>query len=134
MEPGQQRRHVRHDDLLGCEPARTLRCAAAVGPPAAAAGEGLVLQEALGLEALDVGAEDRGVEVQLPVGDHEAVPLAEELAPDHGVFGDVPDGSGEGGHPDGFIPGGVQAGALFQQIVGAGCRRVLGEGGLDLFD
>ena len=64
--------------------------------------------------------------MELPVGDHKPVALAEDGAAEGGVFRDEADGGGGGGVSEGFEPEAVEEGTGFGEVVdvweGVGCR------------
>lgn len=96
---------------------RTHGVSASKGPPVVALRQGRLLQETLVIKRIRRLTKDAPVKVQLAERYHEPVAFAQDFASDDGVFGDEAYGGCVGGHADGFIPHGVELGALIVQML-----------------
>lgn len=67
-----------------------------------------------------VHTENGLVKVQLPVGDHQSVPLAQDLAADDGVGRDEAHRGRVRGEADRFVPHGVEVRAVVMQVIQIG--------------
>lgn len=76
----------------------------------------LILEKARRVEGQDVGTEEFLGVVQLAVGDEDLAVRDEDLVADGRVRLDVARGGGGGGEAEGLVEGGVQEGALVDEV------------------
>lgn len=106
------------DFLPDDEAARAIERIAAEGPITASAGEGLVAEEAIGVEAGGVGAVHGFVVVQLAKGEHDASTRGEGFPADDGGGRDGADGGGGAGEAEDFVEEEFEVRAVAVEIGG----------------